>query len=213
MKTQNNCQSGQSVSSDFNQPPIPQKAKGSFCISTGNKTLYHLTLQQLKKLHLQLRHLPEKLSHPSVEEAEKTDKIQIQENTVIYEDEHLPSTFYYIYSQNCEIQMATYAEIKKISEMLLTFLEQCGQNFTDIKQIKPDPDFPVLIDKDPSLKSENVTFKSAININKRVVFTSQNQKSDTHYMVSINEQCSSWLTQAQLVTLYQELGKFLKKRS
>ncbi len=206
MKLQDGHRSGKPADSGS-----PRQTQGAFCISTGNKTIGNLSLAELKKLLLLLQQLPGRFTMADQQtDREEEEEIVMQQDTIISEDEATPVTFYSMYSNTCEIQMATYPQIKKIVESLQTLLERCRENTCPEKQLSADPDYPIQIGQARPDQTKAPMFKEPIHINRRTTFSADQQKLITHYRFSVNEQYTDWLTAAQLLALHQQLKAFLK---
>lgn len=204
MKLQDGHRSGKAEDSGFSR-----QAPDGFYLSTGDKKIGNLSLPELKRLFVLLDQLPERLATAQQQTEMEEEEIVMQEDTIVCEDE-ATATFYSIYSDTCEIQMTTYPQIQKMAETLQSFLDRCRKFKGPEKQVSPDPDYPIQIWKTPPGQPEAPLFPEAIYFNRRTTLSAGQQELITHYRFSINEQCSDWLTAAQLLTLHRQLKAFLK---
>ncbi len=206
MKHQDGYPSGKATDSGSSR-----QASNTYCISTGHKTIGNLSLPELKKLLELLQQLPDQLNMTDLQtDREEEEEIIMQQDTIVSEDETAPATFYSVYSNSCEIQMATYPQIKRMAENLQLFLKLCHEKSCPEGPIPADPDYPVRIWQSLPGQTKAPIFKEAVHVNRRTTFSTGQPKLITHYRFSVNEQCSDWLTAAQTVALYQQLKAFLE---
>lgn len=187
-------------------------AQRQYCVKTGEKIIYNLTLAQLETLYQEILRFQEteNMALPEPSQTED-DEIEIQKYIMLSENECQPESSYSLYSKDCEIQMASQAHMKKISEALKWFLLSDTQNFIgqqdDITSIEP----AIYIGKDHSPETRHPVFNSEININKRITYNNRQKNIQTRYMISANELCSCWMTYQQFILFRQELCEFLSQ--
>lgn len=189
-----------------------KSAQGKYCVKTGEKIINNLTLAQLETLYQEILRFQETENETFSEPSPIEDnEIEIQKYIMLSENERQPESSYSLYSKDCEIQMASQAHLKKISEALQLFLSSDIQNFMgqhdDETSIVP----AIYIGKDHSPETRYPVFNSEVNINKRITYNSGKKNMQTRYMISANELSSCWMTLQQFISFRQELCEFLNQ--
>lgn len=195
------------------------EATGKYCIKTGEEKLYRLDADQLKSFYTLLKDLNSSEAFSASEEEEGDVEIEIERNITLKEDDPIPCTTYSLYSNESEIQMVSYEQIKKISDLLQAFLKQYGKeqilSLDEAIQMAPEmekeSELTIEVCEDNESGKRSSVPKTPVNITQRISNESDPTNVQIEYVLWANELSSDWLTAKEMKTFYKVLEQFIEE--